>query len=64
MTTATEIGSISSANRRFSRQFRPVLSSNRPRNRRFGPFLASEGLDPGLLEVHQPLQVVAGRHHR
>ena len=42
----------------------PFFSSTRPRHRRFGPFRASEGLDSGLPEVDQPLQVVAGGHHR
>ncbi len=38
--------------------------SNRLGQRRFGPFRASEGLDSRLLDINQPLQVVAGRHHR
>ena len=42
----------------------PVLLPNRPLQRRFGPLRASEGLDSSLLEAHQPLQVVAGGHHR
>ena len=41
-----------------------LFASNRHGHRRFGPFRASEGLDSGLLEINQPLQVVAGRHHR
>lgn len=62
--TAAESASISPASHRLSRRCRPVFASNRPGNRRFGPCRASEGLDPGLLEVHQPLQVVAARDHR
>ena len=61
---ATELGSVSSANRRLSQPRCPVFASNRLRHRRFGPFWASVGLDSGLAEVHQPLQVVAGGHHR
>ena len=59
-----EFGSISAANHRFPGRCRPVFLPNRPLQRRFGPLRASEGLDSRLLEVHQPLQVVAGRHHR
>src|SRR5574340_912982 len=62
--TATGFGSTSLANRRFSRRCCAVFVSNRPGHRRFGPFRASEGLDSGLPEVGQPLQVVAGGHHR
>jgi len=62
--TATEFGSISMTNRRLSRRCRPVFTLNRLGHPRFGPFGASEGLDSGLPEIHQPLQVVAGRHHR
>ena len=58
------MGSISPANHRISRQCCPVFASNRPGHRRFGPFQASEGLDSGLPEVDQPLQVVAGGRHR
>ena len=61
---ATESGSVSSANHRFLRWCHPAFASNRLRQRRFGPFRASEGLDSGLPEVDQPLQVVAGGHHR
>src|SRR5574343_1591246 len=59
-----ESGSMSAANHRHLRLCRPVFASNRLVQRRFGPFRASEGPDSGLLEVTQPLQVVAGRHHR
>ena len=59
-----ESGSISAANHRHLRLCRPVFASNRLGQRRFGPFRASEGLDSGLLEINQPLQVVAGCHHR
>lgn len=59
-----ESGSISSANHRHRRPSRPVLASNRLGQRRFGSFRASEDLDSGLLEVNQPLQVVAGHHQR
>ena len=61
---ATESGSISSANPRFLRRCCPFFASNRPGQRRLDPFRASEGLDSGLLEINQPLQVVAGCHHR
>ena len=61
---ATESGSIPSANHRLLQRCRPVFSSNRLGQRRFSPFRASEGLDSGLLEVNQSLQVVAGCHHR
>ena len=61
---ATEFGSISLVNHCISRQCCPVFASNRPGHRRFGPFRASEGLDSGLPEVDQPLQVVAGGRHR
>jgi len=61
---AIEFGSISLANHRVSRRCCPVFVSNCPEHRRFGPFRASEGLDSGLPEVGQPLQVVAGGHHR
>src|SRR5574343_1022024 len=64
MMTATEFASISLATHRVSRRSCPVFASTRPRHRRFGPFRASEGLDSGLPEVDQPLQVVAGGHHR
>lgn len=64
MMTATAFGSISTANHRFPGLRRPVLLPNRPLQRRFGPLRASEGRSQGLLEVHQPLQVVAGGHHR
>ena len=64
MMTATNFGPIPLANHRVSRRSCPVFASNRPRHRRFGPFRASEGLDSGLPEVDQPLQVVAGSHHR
>ena len=62
--TATEFGPISLATHRVSRLSCPVFASNRPGDRRFGPFQASEGHDSGLLEIRQPLQIVAGRHHR
>ena len=61
---ATELGSISPAMLRLFRWRCPVFASNRPGHRRFGPFRASEGLDSGLPEVDQPLQVVAGGRHR
>ena len=61
---ATEFGSVSLTNRRFSRRCRPLIASNRRGHRRFGPFWASEGLDSGLAQIDQPLQVLAGRHHR
>ena len=64
MMTATEFGPIPLANHRVSRRSCPVFASNRPGYRRLGPFRASEGLDSGLPEVDQPLQVVAGGHHR
>src|SRR5690606_3075558 len=64
MMTATEFGPISLATHRVSRRSCPVFASNRPRHRRFGAFRASEGLDSGLPEVDQSLQVVAGGHHR
>ena len=59
-----ESGLISAANHRHRRPSCPGFASNRLGQRRFGPFRASEGLDSGLLEINQPLQVVAGRHHR
>ena len=59
-----ESGSISAANHHHRRLSRPGFASNRLGQRRFGPLRASEGLDSGLLEINQPLQVVAGRHHR
>jgi len=62
--TATEFDPISLATHRVSRRRGPVFASNRPGHRRLGPFRASEGLDSGLLEIDQPLQVVAGGHHR
>ena len=61
---ATESCSVSSANHRFLRWCHLAFASNRLRQRRFGPFRASEGLDSRLLEINQPLQVVAGCHHR
>ena len=61
---ATELGSISPAMLRLFRWRCPVFASNRPGHRRFGPFRVSEGLDSGLPEVDQPLQVVAGGRHR
>jgi len=61
---ATEFGSISLANHCISRQCCPIFALNRLGHRRSGPFLASEGLDSGLSEIGQPLQVVAGGHHR
>lgn len=62
--SATELASIFSTNRHVSRVRRPVFASNRPRHRRFGPLRASEGLDAGPPEIHQPPQVVAGGHLR
>jgi hypothetical protein len=62
--TATAFGPSSLATHRISRRNCPAVASNRPRHRRLGPLRASEGLDSGLLEIRQPLQVVAGRHHR
>lgn len=61
---ATESGSISSVNHCLPRRCFPVLASNRLGLQRFGSFRASEGLDSGLLEIYQPLQVIAGCHHR
>ena len=61
---ATESCSVSSANHRFLRWCHLAFASNRLRQQRFDPFRASEGRDSGLLEINQPLQVVAGRHHR
>lgn len=61
--SATEFGSLSPANHRFFGRCRPVVLPNPPLVRRFGPLGASAGLDSGLPETHQPLQVVAGRHH-
>lgn len=62
--TATEFSSISLLNHRFFQRYHPVFASNRLGHRRFGPFWASKGLNARLSEVHKPLQVVAGRHHR
>ena len=61
---ATKLSSISLANHCISRQCCPVFASNRLEYRRSGPFLASKGLDSGFSEIDQPLQVVAGDHHR
>jgi len=61
---ATELGSISPAMLRLFRWRCPVFASNRSGHRRFDPFRAPEGLDSGLPEVDQPLQVVAGNRHR
>ena len=60
----TEFRSTSSAPRCLTRRRCPVFAPNRLGQRRFGPFRASEGHDSGLLEIRQPLQVVAGCHHR
>lgn len=61
---ATEFGEISLANQLVYRRCRPAFASNRIGHRQFGSFRASESLDSGLQEIDQPLQVVAGRHHR
>ena len=61
---ATELWSISSASHRRYRRCCPVSASNRPGQRRFGPFRASRSLDAGLLEIDQPLEVVAGGYRR
>lgn len=60
----TESGAIDATSRCIFRQHSPVFASNRPEHRRFGPFWASQGRDLRPLEIRQPLQVVAGRHHR
>ena len=61
---ATEFGEISLANQLVHRRCRPAFASNRLGHRQFGSFRASDSLDSGLLEIDQPLQVVACRHHR
>ena len=55
---------MSAMDRCLTRRRCPVFAPNRLGQRRFGPFRASEGHDSGLLEIRQPLQVVAGCHHR
>lgn len=61
---AIESGSVSSADHRHHRRFRPAFASNRLRRRRLGPCWASVGFNSGLPEISQGLQLVAGRHHR
>ena len=42
----------------------PFFRGESPRESAFSPLRASDGLDSSLAEIDQPLQVVAGRHHR
>lgn len=60
----TESGSNSTTYGCFSEQRSPGYTLNRRGQRQFGPFRALCGHDAHPLAVRQPLQVVAGRHHR
>lgn len=61
--TTTESGPVSWANHRLLWRSHPVFASNRLVQLRFSPLPASEGLDSGLREIYQPVQVAAGHHH-
>lgn len=61
---ATELGSISSANHRYSLLCCSVFASNRPGQRAFDPCWAPESLGSSLSEIDDPLEIVANGHHR